>query len=195
MTTELYLPADPPQGCWADVEEGARSEEHQREVGIDLSRREECGPVRCALRVIRGATARREPELEVELTNTSEEPVLVQIHRFPLDQVTFVLRDPDDAVVSSFCYRTVSSQAGPSPPIALGPGESDTSRVYLSVAADHGFQPLRSGLYSLEAVFVQPTMLARSNRLTVIVSDGNSIRERAARRLAAHSNLPGDRAR
>jgi hypothetical protein len=41
------------------------------------------------------------------------------------------------------------------------------------VAARHGFQALRPGMYSLEAVFVQPlmqpVMVAKSNRLPVRV--------------------------
>ncbi len=173
VNTELYLSADPPQGHWGEPDVGARWEEDRRQSGIALARREECGPVRCALRVIPGAAARKEPELEVELNNASDEPVLLQIHRDLLDVVTFILRDADNAVVSSFCYITVHSSFRSKPPIILGPGESKTTQVYLAVAADHGFQALPPGLYSLEAVFVQPlmqpVMLARSGCLPVRV--------------------------
>ncbi len=65
------------------------------------------------------------------------------------------------------------------PPIILKPGELQTSTLFLSVASDHGFQPLRPGLYSLEAVFHENSffdplgpkeaMLARSNRVSIRV--------------------------
>src|SRR5205823_6118268 len=120
---------------------------------IELARRKEAGPVRRSLQVLTGAAARNEPELQVELRNVSDEPVTVRIHRMPLDTVTFILRDPDENVVSSFCYVTVHSTFEALPPIVLGPGEFQTTKLFLFVAADHGFQPLRPGLYSLEAVF------------------------------------------
>jgi hypothetical protein len=112
--------------------------------------------------------------------------------RLLLDNVTFVFRDPDDNVVSSFCYITVHSSFDRKPPIVVKPGESASDRIYLSVACDHGFQPLKPGLYSLQAVFHHgsdfridaPTkvhggypyeaMLAKSNRLPVRVDFADS---------------------
>lgn len=115
------------------------------------------------------------------LRNASDEPVTLRIHRLLLDTVTFIFRDPDDKVVSSFCYVTMHSTFEAESPIILGPGECKTSQVFLSVASDHGFQPLRPGLYSVEAVFHEnsffdplgpdKTMLARSNRIAVRVGD------------------------
>jgi hypothetical protein len=129
------------------------------------------------LRAIPDTVAKKEPELEVELLNTSKETVHVPIHRALIDSVTFILRGPDDEVLSSFCYITVHSNSHSHPPVPLKPGEPLRCRVYLSVAADHGFQALRPGMYSLEAVFQGrslgddplPRMCARSNRLPVRV--------------------------
>jgi hypothetical protein len=175
----LLLPAAPPQGNWGDPKEGARWEESRRQIGIELSRRKENGPIRCTLRVRSGAAARSEPELEVELRNISNKPVTIGIHRFLLDTVTFILRDPEDNVMSSFCYVTVHSTLEALPPVTLNPAEADTSTIFLSVAANHGFQPLRPGIYSLEAVFHEHSffdplgpsdgMLARSNRIPIRV--------------------------
>jgi hypothetical protein len=124
---------------------------------------------------------RKEGELEVELRNTSDAPVTLRIHRTLLDTVTFIFRDPEGKVVSSFCYVTVHSTLHADPPIILGPGESRTGEILLSVACDHGYQSLRPGLYSLEAVFHDDSffdplgpdgsMLARSNRIAVRVGD------------------------
>jgi hypothetical protein len=175
----LFLSAAPPQGNWGDPKEGARWEEKRRQIGIDLSRRKENGPIRCTLRVRPGAAAHNEPEMEVELRNVSDKPVTIGIHRFLLDTVTFILRDPEGNVVSSFCYVTVHSTINALPPVTLNPDEVDTSRIFVSVAADHGFQPLRPGIYSLEAVFHENSffdplgpaegMLARSNRIPIRV--------------------------
>jgi hypothetical protein len=171
---ELFLSADPPVGRWDDPAAGARSEEHRREIGVALSRREEAGPVRCVLRAVPGSAASKKPEVEVELINTGMFAVRVPILRSLLDRVTFIFRGPDDEVVSSFCYLTVYSDFHANPPLLLKPGEPLRDSLYLSVAADHGFQALRPGMYSLEAVFTsglgEPrTLLARSNRLPVRV--------------------------
>jgi hypothetical protein len=178
-TPTLSLPAAPPQGRWGDPKEGAQWEEKRRQIGIELSSHKENGSIRCSLRVRPGAAAWKEPELEVELRNTSDKPATIRIHRTLLDAVTFVLRDPEDKVVSSFCYVTVHSTFETLPPITLRPGEAKLSQMFLSVAADHGFQPLRPGVYSLEAVFHENSffdplgqvegMLARSDRIPVRV--------------------------
>jgi hypothetical protein len=171
VNADAFLSAAPPQGRWGDPHAGARWEQGRREIGIALSHGEKLGPVRCALRIVPGAAARHEPDLEVELTNTSDNVVLLNIHRDLLDVVTFILRDPDDEILSSFSYFTVHSSTESKPPIVLMPGASKTRQVHLSVAADHGFQPLRPGVYSLEAVFRQPPMLSRSNRLAIRVEN------------------------
>jgi hypothetical protein len=178
---ELALSSAAPQGSWGDPEEGARWEQGRRKIGVQLSARNERGPVRIALRVRPGAARWKERELEVELRNTSDKPVALRIHQTLLDTVTFVFRDPEGNVVSSFCYVTVHSTVYPAPPIILGPGKSKTDDIFLSVACDHGFQTLRPGLYSLEAVFHENSffdplgpdgsMLARSNRVPVRVGD------------------------
>jgi hypothetical protein len=175
------LPAAAPQGSWGDPAAGARWEQARREIGIELSRRMGSGPVRCSLRLRPGAAMRKEPELEVELTNTSDAAVTLRIHRTLLDTVTFILRDPEDNVVSSFCYVTVHSTMHAESPIMMGPGESKSDEIFLSVACDHGYRPLRPGVYSLEAVFHEhsffdplgpdESMLARSNRIPVSVGD------------------------
>jgi hypothetical protein len=178
---ELRLSSAPRQGSWGDPKAGERWEKDRRNIGVALSRREERGPMRCALRVCSGAAARDKPELEVQLKNCSEYSVALYIHRLLLDLVTFILRDPDGNVESSFCYMTTHSNFEPLPPVILKPGESKASSIFLSVASDHGFRPLRPGLYSLEAVFhehgfLDPlgpdhSMFARSNRLLVRVGD------------------------
>jgi hypothetical protein len=177
----LWIPSAPPGGCWGDPEEGARWEEEQRRIGVELSRRQERGPIRCSLRVRKGAAFRQGAELEVKLTNSSDKPVTIPVHRFLLDQVTFIFRDPDDNVVSSFCYVNVDSDLRSAPPVVLRPGESDNSPIFLSVATDHGYRTLRPGLYSLEAVFHETrlfdalgpdrSLLARSHRIPVRVGD------------------------
>lgn len=50
-SSELLLPSAAPQGNWGDPKEGARWEEERRNIGIELLRRKEIGPVRCSLRV------------------------------------------------------------------------------------------------------------------------------------------------
>jgi hypothetical protein len=151
---ELELPADPPVGHWADPESGARWEEERRRIGTEMSGRADNGPLRCRLRVVPWTTAGRR-ELEVALTNTSDVPVTVRQYTDLLDHVTFVFHGPADEVVSSFCYATVRSPRGVEewPDRVIEPGEEQTSTIYLSVAADHGFQPLRPGRYWLAAVF------------------------------------------
>jgi hypothetical protein len=149
----------------------ARWEKDRREIGFALSPSEMSSPVRCVLRIKPGTAAQKEPELEVELNNTSDDPVFLHIHQYLLDVVTFVLRDSHDVVASSFCYIMLHSDSRPKPPVTLKPGESKTAEVYLSVVTGHGFQPLRPGLYSLQAVFAQPFMHSRSNRLSVHVEE------------------------
>jgi hypothetical protein len=150
---KLVLPSAPPPGRYGDPKEGAKWEEERRKIGVDLSRRKENGPIRCALKVRPGAAARGEPELEVELKNASDNPVTISVHRFLLDNVTFILRHPKDEVVGSFCYRTTHSTIEDGPPVTLKPGQTDVSRIFLSVAAERGFNTLAPGQYSLEAMF------------------------------------------
>jgi hypothetical protein len=151
---KLELPADPPTGHWADPAAGARWEEERRRIGAEISGRADNGPLHCRLRVAPRSAAER-PELEVALTNTSDAPVTVRQYTNLLDHVTFVFHGSDDEVVSSFCYATVRSPKGVEdwPDGVIEPGEEQTGTIYLSVAADHGFQPLRPGRYWLEAVF------------------------------------------
>ena len=180
-SAELFLPAEPPQGKWVDPDGGARWEELRRQIGIELSRRKEVGPVRCMLKTVQGADTGYGPELEVTLTNTSDQAVTLKIHQWLLDLLTFIFRAPDDSIVSSFCSVGIHSTLQSRPPIILKPGESKMSDILLSSAADHGYQPLRPGLYSLEAVFhdklfaylpvPEQTMLARSNRILVRVGE------------------------
>jgi hypothetical protein len=93
--------------------------------------------------------------------------------------MTFIFRDPDHKVVSSRSPVLLHSVYRPGSAVTLKPGESASCTIYLIHAAEHGFQPLRPGLYSLEAVFndkcisslpiCEYRMLARSNRLSVRV--------------------------
>jgi hypothetical protein len=178
-TPPLFLSAAAPIGRYGDPEEGARHEEERRQIGIELSRRKENGPIRCSLRARPGAAAHGEAALEVDLRNASDAPVTIGIHRFLLDTVTFILRDPENDVVSSFCYITVHSSARSLPPVTLISGAVDTSPILLSVAAEHGFRALQPGMYSLEAVFHENSflnplgpaegMLARSKRIPIRV--------------------------
>ena len=131
------------------------------------------------LKAVEGSNAEYGPELEVTLTNTSDQAVTLGIFQILLDLVTFIFRAPDDSVVSSFCTLPTHSTFQSRPPVILKPGESKTSKILLSAATDHGFQPLQPGLYSLEAVFhdklfvglpiPEQTMLARSNRMVIRV--------------------------
>jgi hypothetical protein len=177
--SELFLPSSAPQGNWGNPAEGARWEEEQRAIGLELSRRKESGPVRCSLRIRLGIAAREKPEVEVRLRNVSDDAVALRIHGHLLDTVTFIFRDPDGKVVSSFSTVYLHSTLRTEPPMILGPGESKASEIFLSVACGRGFRPLRPGLYSIQAVFpnnsvigppgLERTMLARSNRISVRV--------------------------
>jgi hypothetical protein len=182
-SAELFLPSTARQGNWGNAEEVVRWEEMRRQIGIELSHRKESGPVRCELRIRKRAATRAEPELEVQLTNTSDDSVTIHIHQLLLDNVTFVFRRSDDQVVSSSCCVTKHSTKCVKPPMILDPHESKTAQVFLWVAADHGFQELRPGIYSLEAIFHDKSffftdlpypdqlMLARSNRVAVRVGE------------------------
>ena len=179
QSAELVLPAEPPQGGYSDPSRGADQEELFRQIGIELSRRKEVGPVRCMLKAVEGSNAGHRPELEVTLTNTSDQAVTLGILQILLDLVTFIFRAPDDSVVSSFCTLPTHSTLQSRPPVILKPGESKTGIITLSEATGRGFQPLQPGLYSLEAVFhdqlfygppiPEQTMLARSNRMVIRV--------------------------
>jgi hypothetical protein len=179
---ELRLPAKRSLGGWADPKSGADFEESSRQARVELSRRKASGPIRCVLHARPGAAAKREPELEVELKNASGEPVTLTVHTFLLDLVTFVFRDPDDQVVGTFCYVLMHSHFPFTyPTVTLKADESKASGLHLSVAAFRGYQDLKPGLYSSEAVFEARSslgrpvpdvpMLARAARLLVRVSD------------------------
>ncbi len=177
---QLFMSSKPRQGHWEIA--GAGWDEGRRKIGIELSRREDVGPIRCSLRVKPGAAARKEPEFEVELKNVSDANATIHVHQFVLDNVTFLLRASDDAIVGSFCYVGLHSTMESKPPVILRPGESQSSPIYLSVLGDHGFQSLQPGVYSLEAVFHDKHifnlplpefgMVARSNRVAIRVGDG-----------------------
>ena len=182
---ELELPSEPPVGNWADPEAGARWEEERRRIGAEMSGRVDHAPLHCRLRVVPGPAGK--PELEVAVANPSDAPVTVRQCTTVLDYVTFVLHGPDDEVVSSFCYATVRSPKGVEewPDRVIAPGEELTDTTYLSVAADHGFQPLRPGRYWLEAVFQGEAgapdggeLLSHSNRLPIRVKEpwGRAVR-------------------
>jgi hypothetical protein len=178
---ELFMPSEARHGQWGDPVEGARSEDLRRKIGNELSRLKDTGPIRCSLRAKPPAAAWNEPELEVELENVSNANVTIHIHQMLLDNVTFIFRAPDDSVVSTFCYVTVHSMFESKPPVVLRPREAQSSLIYLSVAGDHGFQSLRPGMYSLEAVFhdklfhdlpiPELKMVARSNRVAIRVGN------------------------
>jgi hypothetical protein len=181
FNVDLYLPSEPPEGSYGDLKEGQDPDVERRQIGIELSHREECGPIRCRLRAIRDAAAMTVPELEVELGNASHDPITLQGHQGLLDYMTFIFRDPDDQVVSSCSPVLMHSVYLPAPAVILKPGESASCTIHLFHAAEHGFQPLRPGLYSIEAVFEnhdflsgpmpisESRMFARSNRLSVRV--------------------------
>jgi hypothetical protein len=184
---ELELSSEPPSGGWADPDAGARQEEQRRQEAIELSRREEQGPIRCVLEAMPAATTPGKPEVRVRLVNRSDEAVSLGYDQSILEHVTFLFRDPDGRVVGTFCYLHVLSPFSPRdrrpvPVVTLKPGESDTSTLYLSVASGRNHQRLRPGRYSLEATFqyrdpdgipaATQGMLARSGRLPVRVVAG-----------------------
>ncbi len=179
---DVYLPSEPPEGRYGDLKEGEDPDEEKRQIGIEFSRgREESGPIRCRLRAIPNAAALEDSELEVELGNACNEIITLQGHQSLLDYMTFIFRDPDDKVVSSNSPILLRSVYLKVPGVTLKPGESASCNIYLFHAAEHGFQPLRPGLYSLEAIFHDPFYIrlpfsisefqkfARSNRLSVRV--------------------------
>ncbi len=181
----LELSSEPPEGRYANAEEGARYEEERRQEAIELSRREERGPIRCLLEARPAASALRQPELRVRLVNRSDEAVTLWYNQFLLEHVTFIFRDPDDRVVGTFCYAHVPSlyrSRSQLPVTTLKPGEADTSTLYLSVASGRNFQRLWPGRYSLEATFQyrdrggfpspNQQMLARSERIPIRVVAG-----------------------
>ena len=166
-------------GEWFNSTEGKRWEELRRNIGVELSKCKEAGPIRCKLS--HAEADELGPLLKLELTNVSHAEVSVPVFQMLLDNVTFILRAPDDGVVSSFCYLTVHSTFDPQPPVVMSPGKTRSAEVYVSTAANHGHQSLKPGLYSLEAVFHDPSfsglplpnfkMLARSNRISIRVKD------------------------
>jgi hypothetical protein len=177
---ELRLPSGPPPGHWTDPVEGSRWEERRRRIGEELSGRSESGPFLCRLRRAPGATGSGKPDLEVEVRNASDARVVLRDFTELLDHLTFILRGPGGEVVSSFCYVDVRSglRLGSPPAVVFGPGEVRVDPIYLSVAANHGYRPLRPGRYSIEAVFDAVTgegagrgrrVLARSDQLPVFV--------------------------
>ncbi len=180
---ELRLPAKAPDGRWHNPVEGIRWEEGRRKVGVELSALPERGPLRCRLRVLPGTAAAGKPVLEVRVSNPTSSPVTVEGHTDAIDDVTFILRGPDDKVVSSFCYALVRSdiraEEEPPPHYVVRPGEVLTAPIHLSVAADHGYRPLRPGRYTIEAVFQcaggqarlghEQGLVSRSERLPVLV--------------------------
>src|SRR5262245_8714462 len=72
---ELFLSAEAPTELWDDPKSKAVWEEAKRQWDRELLQREEAGPVRITLRAVSGAAAKKEPEVEVELTNASKETV------------------------------------------------------------------------------------------------------------------------
>src|SRR5262249_23622639 len=114
---ELFLSAEARQGRGDDPKAVSKWEEEQRQRVRALLRREEAGPVRITLRAVPGAAARKEPEVEVELTNDSKETVLISIHRDLFDGVTFILQGPDGKVVSRYRPIMLHSLADRLPPI------------------------------------------------------------------------------
>jgi hypothetical protein len=112
----------------------------------------------------------------VRVVNPSDAAVTLRGYTTLIDHVTFILRDPEGAAVSSFCYATVRSPRSyeAPPPFVFRPGDEQADTLYLTVAADHGFRPLRPGRYTIQAVFTGATddegeIVARSDALPVLV--------------------------
>ena len=110
----------------------------------------------CALRLRPRLAARNDPELEVQLTNSSDETVTLTIHQHLLDTVTIILRDPDGYVVSSLCYVVYHSAFSAKPPLVLGAGLSKTSQLHLSVAVGpRAFRHFTQACIHLRLCFTQ----------------------------------------
>ena len=125
------------------------------------------GPLRCRLtpwvKRLKGEGA---PDLRLELTNTSQEPVTIWYTTYPHFQVTFLVRDEAGKILKEFFLERLSSLGGygwdesgrlvnPPPILTLKPGQTYTASFYLSSLQEYLEAPRGPGRYQLEAVFAQ----------------------------------------
>jgi hypothetical protein len=172
----------------------AQWDQATQEIAIDLSNREDCGPMRCRMWVAPGAASREKAELGVEVVNGSAETVAFPGSGNFGDHVTFVLRDPKDRPIRMFCYSTLQPYSPHDNRIfdlTFLSGEAKTMEVSGWVAVNHNHEYLAPGTYSLQAVFhdrilvpssyffggmTEPVALCRtishSNRIPIAVTRG-----------------------
>jgi hypothetical protein len=125
------------------------------------------------------------PDLRFELTNTLGQQVRLRHVVQPHFQVTFQLRDANDAVVEVFYWGTlalkkpVAEVSGKSDDVdavyTLNTGETYTTALYLSTLQEHFEVPTGPGLYKLEAIFDSVGHLGKEDLLQRFVGNTRPI--------------------
>jgi hypothetical protein len=136
------------------------------------------GPLECRLLAIprpRPEAKDRQPELRIELINVSKTPVSIHSNTEPSFHTTFLVRDGDGKIVSSFMYMTLSSsfvirgRESSLPVYTFQPGEPYVWYPSLWVIREYSRPALDQGKYRLEALFTNKGIRARSGKVGIVV--------------------------
>jgi len=146
LTTSSSLPSlgffalGPKPDAW-QVQFAARFFRQQDAAAVQ----EDLGPVRCRLAPWQGVAEGNEPppDLRLELTNTSTDPVQLWYVTAPHCHVTFLVREEAGGVLGSFCFGNywhatvggdpATGRPKPLPPVlTLQPGETYEAGIRLS---------------------------------------------------------------
>jgi hypothetical protein len=165
-TSDIPLPAAFIMGRKQDpwqMRYAARFNRHADAAAV----RSDTGPLRCRLVTWTGPAQDGgvAPDVRLELTNVSAEPVLLWYASGLECHVTLVVRREGDMVVGSFCLGYLASlpasfdsktgRPQPLPPVlTLLPGETYSSGIRLQDVGNHSSGPSMPADYELEAVFL-----------------------------------------